>query len=204
MGLPANISYGTVVGQFLAAVADGNDADELPDSVAMSGTVVFIASPGYVIDYTATPNPVVIVKTAITCRLDSSGYLCSPYPDDNSKRGVTLVATDDPDLNPVGWTWNVIYNLTDPQGKPVAMPNQSIQVPTGATVDLATVMPIGMSNGQMIIKGDPNVLTVGTVTSGNDAAVTISGQSPNQTINFVLPETTPAQQAFAIAMAIAL
>lgn len=204
MGLPSNISYGTVVGQFIAAVADGADADLLPDSIPMSGTIVFIASPGYVIDYTASPNPVTIVKTAITCRLDSSGYLTSPYPDDNSQRGVTLVATDDPDLNPVGWTWNVIYNLVDPTGKPVAMPNQSIQVPTGATVDLATVMPLATSGGQMIIKGDPNRLTVGTVTSGQNAAVTITGESPNQTISFVLPQATDEQKALAIAMAIVL
>lgn len=34
--------------------------------------------------------------------------------------------------------------------------------------------------------GSSNVLTVGSVTSGSPAAVTITGQSPNQVINFVL------------------
>lgn len=36
------------------------------------------------------------------------------------------------------------------------------------------------------VAGPPNVLTVGTVTSG-PAAVTITGTAPNQVLNFVLP-----------------
>lgn len=36
------------------------------------------------------------------------------------------------------------------------------------------------------VAGPPNVLTVGTVTSGS-AAVTITGTAPNQVLNFVLP-----------------
>lgn len=154
MELPSNIAYGTVVGQFIAAVADGADTDTAPDAVAMTGSVTFIASSGYVIDTTAQPNPVVIVKTGITCYLDTSGYLCSPYPDDRSVRGVQLVATDDPDLNPVGWKWNVVYNLTDPTGKAVAMPNQIIDVPTNSVTDLAIAMPLSAANATMITKGD--------------------------------------------------
>lgn len=157
MVLPSNISYGTVVGQFIAAVADSSDLDIDPDSVAMSGTVTFIASPGYVLDYSAIPNPVTIVKTAIVCRLDSSGYLCSPYPDDNSVRGVRLVATDDTDLQPNGWTWNVMYAITDPSGNRIAMPSQSIAVTTNGTVDLTSAMPLASANGVIITKGDKGV-----------------------------------------------
>lgn len=36
------------------------------------------------------------------------------------------------------------------------------------------------------VAGPPNVLTVGTVTTGS-AAVTITGVAPSQTLNFVLP-----------------
>lgn len=206
MALPTNISYGTVVGQFLAALADGSDSDKLPEGVPMKGTVTFVASPTYVIDYTATPNPVTILKTPITCSLDSAGYLCSPYSASDSplSRGVMLIATDDPDIQPVGWNWNVIYNLTDPLGNRVNLPNQSINVPAGTTVDLAYAMNIAASNGVIITKGDPNTLTVGTVTNGPSPSVTISGTSPNQTIDFILPESSTAQTALAIAMAIAL
>jgi len=37
------------------------------------------------------------------------------------------------------------------------------------------------------VAGPPNVLTVGTVTQGVVAQVTITGVAPSQTINFVLP-----------------
>jgi hypothetical protein len=232
VALPTNISYGTVVGQFLASVADSSDDDMLPDGVPMSGTVMFVASAGYVLDYSATPNPVTIVKTPITCRLDSNGYLCSPYPGAGGtlSPGVLLVATDDPDLQPVGWNWTVIYSLTDPSGTRVNLPTQSINVPTSATVDLTTAMTIASSGGVYITKGDKgdqgiqgiqgvqgiqgiqgvignpgpaNTLTVGTVTSGPTASVTITGSSPNQTVNVVLPQYSPDQMALQIAMATA-
>lgn len=206
MALPTNISYGTVVGQFLASIADGPDADKRPEGVPMSGTVTFMPSPGYVIDYSATPNPVTILKTPIICRLDDEGYVCAPYASAESplSRGVVLVATDDPDLQPVGWNWTVMYNLIDPYGQQVAMPSQSINVPADTVVDLAYAMNVAASNGTIITKGDPNTLTVGTVTTGSEAQVTISGTSPNQTIDFVLPEASAQQRALAIAMAIAL
>jgi hypothetical protein len=203
--LPTNISYGTVVGQFLAALADGNDLDKTPDGVPMKGTVTFIASPTYVIDYSAVPNPVTILKTPITCPLDSAGYLCSPYyaSDTPMSRGVMLVATDDPDIQPVGWNWTVIYSLIDPYGNRVSLPNQVINVPTNATVDLAYAMNVAASNGTIITKGDPNTLTIGTVTSGSTASATITGTSPNQTLNIVLPQYSPDQLALQIAMATA-
>jgi hypothetical protein len=115
-----------------------------------------------------------------------------------------LIATDDPDIQPVGWNWNVIYNLTDPLGNRVNLPNQTINVPSGTTVDLAYAMNVAASNGVIITKGDPNTLTVGTVTNGPSPSVTISGTAPNQTIDFVLPNSSTEQTALAIAMAIAL
>lgn len=156
MALPTNISYGTVVGQFLAALQDGPDPDKLPEGVPMSGTVTFIASPVYVLDYNSAPNPVTIVKTPIVCSLDSEGYVCSPYvsPTSPLSRGVSLIATDDPDLLPVDWTWTVMYNLTDPNGSRVSLPNQDILVPGGTTVDLTTVMNVAASNGTVITKGE--------------------------------------------------
>lgn len=193
MGLPTNISYGTVVGQFLASVADGSDADKFPDGIPMAGTVTFVATTGYVLDYTASPNPVTIVSTAITCSLDSNGYVCSPYAAAGVplSPGVSLVATDDPDLQPIGWKWNVLYNLTDPTGTRVNMPAQIIDVPSGGTVDLTTAMNVAQSGNTFITKGDPNVLTIGTVSTtspGSSASATITGTSPAQVLNLTLPQ----------------
>lgn len=37
------------------------------------------------------------------------------------------------------------------------------------------------------VAGPPNVLTIGTVTTGNEPDVIISGIAPNQTLDFVIP-----------------
>ena len=199
MALPLNVSYGTVIGQYIASVADGSDPDKDPDSVPLSGTVSFIASTPYVLDTTASPNPVTIAKTEIKCPLDSEGYLCSPYASTTSalSRGVMLVATDDPDVNPVGWNWTVIYNLRTPDGTKVSLPTHSIEVPTGATVDLTSAMPVPTSGGTFYTRGDKgdtgpaNTLTIDTVTTGapgSQAAAVIAGTAPNQMLSLTIPK----------------
>jgi len=144
----------------------------------MSGTVTFVASPTYVLDYSASPNPVTIAKTPIICSLDSEGYLCSPYvaPDSPLSRGVFLIATDDPDLQPVGWTWTVMYNLLDPQGRRVGLPNQNIYVPADTTTDLTLAMNVAASNGAIITKGDQGDAgdLVAVTTSSWTGAVTLT------------------------------
>jgi len=62
-------------------------------------------------------------------------------------------------------------------------PDTSTTVITSeTTTDTITISDIGVA-------GPPNVLTIGTVTYG-DLAVTITGTSPSQTLNFVLPGAT--------------
>lgn len=41
--------------------------------------------------------------------------------------------------------------------------------------------------------GPANTLTIGTVESGDNAAATITGESPNQTLNLVLPKGEPGK-----------
>lgn len=200
----SNLSYGIVIGQFVTAVTDGPDADTLPENVPATGTVSFAPSAGVILDYSVTPNPSAIIKTNIVCTLDNEGYLVGT----DGTRGVSLIATDNPTLQPVGWVWNVTYDLRSADGKPLrTLSQQSVAVPAGANVDLVTAMPISESNGVFITKGDKgesNILTIGTVTEGPTASVTLVGASPNQTLNIVLPVMSPEAQALAMAYAIVL
>lgn len=53
--LPSNIGFGLVVGQWLRAVANPpTDPQRNPDAVPAQGTVLFTASPAYLVDAAAT------------------------------------------------------------------------------------------------------------------------------------------------------
>ena len=131
--LPSNLGYGTITGRFLIAYADGIDLDQYPDGVAASGKIYLTPSPNLIKNGTASPAPVTIIPATIECSLDDEGYLLGP----DGLRGIRVLATDDPDGNPVDWYWTVSYELTDPNSVPTRrIPTHNIQVPTGATVDL--------------------------------------------------------------------
>lgn len=134
--LPVNIGYGTVEGRFLIALADGTDADLNPDGVAASGSIFFIPSLTVLKGVTAHPEPVTILPATVECGLDDEGYLVGP----DGNRGVRLVATDDLDANPTGWTWKVQYRLTDSDGSALGpIITQEISVPEGQTINLTGV-----------------------------------------------------------------
>lgn len=57
---------------------------------------------------------------------------------------------------------------------------KTVVVTTPAKTDVVEVHDPGAA-------GPPNNLTVGSVTTGNAPAVSITGSSPSQTINFVIP-----------------
>lgn len=66
---------------------------------------------------------------------------------------VTLVATDDPDLTPTGWTYEVTVSSREGRyGFP-------IEVPALSTRDLADIVPVASSEGTYILSGiTPSVL----------------------------------------------
>lgn len=134
--LPTNLSYGTIIGRFLLAYADGIDVDLNPDGAAAKGNIYFTPSIKQLKDVTASPAPVTIIPSVITCSLDADGYLTSP----SGQTGVRILATDDVDGNPTGWTWTVRYKLTDQDDIPITgIPDQVISVPAGQTIDLSVV-----------------------------------------------------------------
>ena len=194
MALPSNVNYGTVVGQFLLAYADGSDVGPNPDGVPAKGFIYFRPSPIKLLDASASPNPVTILPAVVECALDEDGYLLGS----DDTRGVRLVATNDTDLNPTNWTWLVEFRLTDQDDTPVSIPSFSIALPSGTTVDLTTVSPVPDANGTYYLvgpAGPANTLSIGTVTTvtpGNPATATITGTSPTQTLNLGIPAGTAA------------
>ena len=147
--LPSNLSYGTVTGRFLLAYADSVDGDLYPDGQAAKGSVFFTPSPAYLLDATASPDPVTVIPATVEATLDSDGYLCG-Y---GTTRGIRLLATDDPQANPVNWTWEVSFRLTDQSDTPVNIDPYSFSLASGSTVDLTSLSPVPGANGTYYIVG---------------------------------------------------
>ena len=148
MSLPANVDTGLVTGRFLVGVIDGPDPDDEPDGIAAQGTITFTASVPYLPDPTASPAPVTILKAPIVGTLDSEGYLCVRNSDGTAgTRGVRLIATDDPDLSVQGWTWTVTYAFEQVNGVRPQIASHSMALPSGATIDLTTVVKVPSSTG---------------------------------------------------------
>jgi hypothetical protein len=142
--LPTNLSYGTVVGRFLLAYADGTDVDLGPDGAAAKGSIFFTPSVITLKDNLASPAPVTVLPKTVECTLDTDGYLLGP----DGTRGVRLLATDDLDANPVNWTWEVDFRLTDQSDTPISgLSKYSFQLPASTTVDLTLVSPVPGANG---------------------------------------------------------
>lgn len=208
MALPTNVNYGTVVGQFLLAYADSNDSGSEPDGVPAKGSIFFRPSPIKLLDGGASPNPVTILPAVVEATLDSEGYLCG-Y---GTVRGIKLVATDDTDMQPTGWTWNVEFRLTSQDDVPVPVQSFSIALPSSTTVDLTTVSPMPDSNGTYYLTGPTGptgatgatgatgtaaTITLGTVTTGaagSNVAITNSGTTGAAVFNFTIPRGNTGAQ----------
>lgn len=142
MPMPSNVDYCTVTGRFLSAVGDGADADRLPDGVPVAGlTITFTSSLNPPVVRNAA-DAVTIVIDKVVCTTDANGYLLGP----DGTPGVMLVASDDPDLDPHGWTWKA-----DVAGA-TSFPRitTTFVAPSGGAVDLATVIPVPSSPGAQI------------------------------------------------------
>lgn len=145
--LPTNIGYGTVVGRFLAVVADGIDGDNAPDGVPLAGTVVF--TPSVSVALVASVAPTTLALTPIRASLDGEGYLYQ-----NGSRGVTLLATDSTAVNPLDFTYRVSFEDLTVNDEPFQMPGYHIKVPAGVETDLTKATPVAYSEGLLIIRGE--------------------------------------------------
>lgn len=149
------LTYGKVVGRFLAAVADGTaDVDLYPDGIPLTGNVIFTPSAAAVIVSGASPDPVTVLPAPIVTTLDSEGYISL-----NGQRGVFLLATDTQETNPTNFTYKVSFSKLQYAGtNTVQYPSFDIAVPAGSLRDLSTISPVPSANGAPIIRDESAVV----------------------------------------------
>ena len=149
-------------------------------TVTFTPTVKALLVPGAPKPFTALPRPTIAT-------LDGDGDLSV-----GGVKGVQLVATNDPGTNPSGnWNYTVSFDLSDEYGHALAYSSFTINAPSGVAANLAQVSQVDPGNGVPVTVGPPNTLTVGTVTTGaagSQAAATVTGAAPNQTLNLTIPQ----------------
>lgn len=136
MGLPSRVSYCTITGRFLQAVAVGAAGGaQAAEALPVDGlTITLTADLSPAIVKSVAEVPVTFAIEPIQCATDSEGFLL----DASGARGVVVVASDDPDLEPHGWSWRA--TLTAPGWRsPYAF---SFEAPSDGAVNLASVTPV--------------------------------------------------------------
>lgn len=194
MTFPSQVTYGTVVGTLVTAQAATSESAPDPASVPCVGTVTFTPAALALYSVSSTPE-LIIVPQPITVTLDGTGSFT-----------VDLIATDDPDLNPVNWAYTVSFALTG-----VSLAKQPINVPGGITTNLAAALPVTTVSGVAVVRGvsgdNGSVVTTsssdsGTVVIGGGATATAWRESTitgNVTYSMGTP-SPPAGETFSISM----
>lgn len=187
---PAGLLYSKVVGNYQSFIADGGDADDLPDFVALEGTGTITPNvlearninTGYEAVYLSKPIAITVEDGKLTLGANQYVMLLRPSP------GVT----------PEAFNYTIKLSLravgsTDPY---TSYGPYSFNVDSD-TVDLALAVPVAVSAGTPVIigprgpAGPPGdgtaTLSIGTVTSGTPAAASIDGD----VLSLVIPPGAP-------------
>lgn len=158
----STLLYGMVRARYLVAVGDMDLSDSgvpYPIEIPMTGYVYFTPQVSNGIKLTQESPPATVTPWAVTATLDTNGYLTfrgNPY--------VWLLATDNPNVNPPHFTYEVSFALKQ-SGVVVQMGSFPIDVPayqqstdangnvTDNAVDLTLVSPVAVAGGQYIVQG---------------------------------------------------
>ena len=145
---PADLGHGTFTGRFGFMDADSHDPDREPDITSATGGTVTITPSVKSVRYKGAGVPMILAARSARGIIDSEGYLCTAAEDGSAgDRGMVFPATDDTDLTPTDWTYEVSIVL-DGQ---VRIPAFHVKLPTGATVDLSLAVPVPSSGGTAVV-----------------------------------------------------
>lgn len=138
--LPSNVGVCGVKGHFAYARLASGDADGIMDLVPVVGLVVTLTpAPSFILAPTAT-TPTVIVPEPLVLTTDSNGDL----RDVDNNATAYVIGSDDPDINPHGWTYTVAFSGTSAS----RFTTYSAVFPAGSTVDLSALTPVPSSLGE--------------------------------------------------------
>ncbi|MDN6658737.1 MAG: hypothetical protein L0L18_06925 [Acidipropionibacterium jensenii] len=155
--LPEGTRYGTLTWQVIRAVGDtAQDPDRDPDATVIAGlTAVFTPTVSVMKDATV---PVTIFANPITATFDAQGFMVG----EDGQRGIRLIATDSPNLQPQGVQYKVVLSAPT-----ISSQTLMVEVWADQTTDLTNaVVPSAGSRTRLatvIPSADPNLLPASTL-----------------------------------------
>lgn len=128
--LPEGTKYGTLTWQVIRAVGDtAQDPDRDPDATTIDGIrAVFTPTVGVMKDATV---PVTVFANPITASFDEQGYMIG----EDGQRGIRLIATDSPNLEPQGVQYKVVLSAPS-----IASQTLTVEVWADQTTDLTNAV----------------------------------------------------------------
>lgn len=142
-----SLTYGQVVGRFVAIVGDRpTDLDLYPDLLPLTGTITLTPQVSSTLLPTMQPSPAIALLRPIEAVLDREGYVSL-----NGKRGVFVLATDNPAFGVSEFTYTVSFDGLRAEGSRVRYQPFSFQVRAGEVVDLSTIAPVPVSEGSVLV-----------------------------------------------------
>ena len=179
--MPAEITYGYVMGRYLLAVGDGPDADRLPDGRPATGmTVTF--TPAQVMHRVGTPATTVL-RAPTPCKVGDDGYIRETDAAD------ATLGDDDPPPPPGVWLITGVYRVTfgglSSHSIPAAFNIEVTAAHTeAAPLDLTTAAPIIPTPAAPVnaleVTGTPVAgYVVGVDTSGSLVYMPVGGGVPD-------------------------
>ena len=176
---PEDIGHGTFTGRFGFMDADSHDPDRSPDITSATGGTVTITPSIKSVRYSGVQGPMILVARPARGVIDGEGYLCTATADGGAgDRGMVFPATDDTNLTPTDWTYEVSIIL-DGQ---VRVGTFSVKLPAGETVDLSLAVPVPSSGGTAVVV-DPT--TAERAEAAADRAETAADEAEGYAPSFV-------------------
>lgn len=146
--LPEEVPTGTIHGKFYFVSEDAVDQNVDPELTVVTGVVEFKCSVPMLQmpRYNST-----LIPLTFKAKFNSEGEL---VPLSGNGLGIKLPATNSSELDPMGYTWRVEFDLRESStNHTILIPSFNMQVSHGEVIDLTTVMPVAESPGVITLRG---------------------------------------------------
>lgn len=121
----------------------------------IKGEVTFTLKPRYLLAPSAN-SPSTILPAPVVAGIDQDGDLCYPPPTEGGavEKGVRLIATDEPSINPQNWSYEVHFRFEPVGGRVMSYEPFNVLVPANQITDLSKASRVPSSPGTGVVKGD--------------------------------------------------